>query len=612
MASTLPPDPYLALGVSKDASAATIKTTYRKLVLKCHPDKVTDESLKPQAQEDFHKIQQAYELIGDENKRATYDAEVRLDQLRREKLARTGGAHTSDVKTARYDVRTAAPAGAAFTATGPHRYEKREPTSRTHEDDRYHDGERSSRNYDTYDSYPKYTSSRTARAEKEPARSSRPSTDRTRSERVKTRDKEERRDRAGKYVNVEDGPSSNDEKVKYEKDFLRRSDEDRRHKDDENMRRAAADARRKAEDRRSYEEPKEPRRQNSDDDREFDRQQKLNAQKFDAVRYITRSKVEADIRPSPSRTSSSRDVRVDSYDRSARRERPDTVRRSSARPKDAPLSSGRDSIRDRNKTIPEIVDWGRDEDRMPPSFKHSSSSPADIQVSPRTTPQRSFTESSRDRRQTSPTPIMRRTETAPIGGAHAVPIRSKKATVARPSGLRREESASPPESAYPAVPPARNAPASTKYYYHTPGGGVSLHPEEVGIAGSHRTVLREPDRLRTRSPSPLGRPPMGAHRPEAMRAASSAVPIPSLGRAATFNSSMAGGEERGRSSNLYGELPSDFTKRENARRQTSFDPDDIAYARKYGPEDVKYGRGSGHDREYAPTPGLSRAATYVC
>ncbi|KAF2805135.1 heat shock protein DnaJ, partial [Mytilinidion resinicola] len=73
MDSDLPPDPYAALGVPKNAEAATIKSTYRKLVLKCHPDKVTDESLKLQKQDEFHKIQSAYELIGDEDKRAVYD-----------------------------------------------------------------------------------------------------------------------------------------------------------------------------------------------------------------------------------------------------------------------------------------------------------------------------------------------------------------------------------------------------------------------------------------------------------------------------------------------------------------------------------------------------------
>ncbi|KAF1980762.1 heat shock protein DnaJ, partial [Aulographum hederae CBS 113979] len=73
MDSPLPPDPYSALGVSKTADAATIKKSYRKLVLTCHPDKITDETLKAQKAEDFHKIQQAYEIIGDDDKRQRYD-----------------------------------------------------------------------------------------------------------------------------------------------------------------------------------------------------------------------------------------------------------------------------------------------------------------------------------------------------------------------------------------------------------------------------------------------------------------------------------------------------------------------------------------------------------
>ncbi|KAF1968271.1 heat shock protein DnaJ, partial [Bimuria novae-zelandiae CBS 107.79] len=69
----LPPDPYRALGLPKDVEQSVIKSTYRKLVLKCHPDKVTDVSLKAQKQEEFHKIQQAYELIGEEESRSRYD-----------------------------------------------------------------------------------------------------------------------------------------------------------------------------------------------------------------------------------------------------------------------------------------------------------------------------------------------------------------------------------------------------------------------------------------------------------------------------------------------------------------------------------------------------------
>ncbi|KAF2219814.1 DnaJ domain-containing protein, partial [Elsinoe ampelina] len=67
------PDPYLALGLTKDATSQQIKATYRKLALKFHPDKVTDEALKPAAADNFHKIQTAYETLGDESKRAKHD-----------------------------------------------------------------------------------------------------------------------------------------------------------------------------------------------------------------------------------------------------------------------------------------------------------------------------------------------------------------------------------------------------------------------------------------------------------------------------------------------------------------------------------------------------------
>ena len=59
MGDPLPPDPYLALGVAKDATGAAIKAQYRKLVLKCHPDKIQDETEKQHASDKFHKIQTA-------------------------------------------------------------------------------------------------------------------------------------------------------------------------------------------------------------------------------------------------------------------------------------------------------------------------------------------------------------------------------------------------------------------------------------------------------------------------------------------------------------------------------------------------------------------------
>lgn len=589
MESLLPPDPYRALGLARDADIALIKKTFRKLALSCHPDKVVDESLKLQKQEEFHKINQAYELIGDEASRQRYDDEYKLEQLRSEKLSR-GGAKVSEPTATRYGVRTQAPSGESWTADSARRYEERKP-SRTYDNRTYDDR---SRKHDPYDSYTKpSSSSRTSRDKEVPIKITRVSADRTRSDHKKSRDKEERRERERRFVSVE---SDSDEKARYEAEYRRRSDEARRRDDEEAARRAAAEARRKAEERRSY-------------DDKYDRQRKLSELENDAVRYIHRSRVEAE-RPSPSRTESSRDVRPDYYESRSRRDRPEAPRRSSARPKETTTSSGRE--RDR-KGI-EIVDWGSE--AKIPSFKHSSSSPADLHV-PRATPQRSYTESSRDHRhaETSPTPKMRRSET--------MPTRRTEATVSRPSGLREsvtphDSGASSPE-AYPTVPP----PTSTtkKYYYPTPNGGVRLTADDVDVANGHRTVLREPDQRHTRSPSPLSRPPMGANRPidpstaYTTAAPKVSIPPPPLVRSATMNADpVRATEDRGR--RLYGEVPTEKVRRENRGRQTSFFPDQISYSSKIGPEDIRWsapkGRDTGleRDRDY-PKPMLTRHATYV-
>src|SRR5262245_29520630 len=63
-------DPYEVLGVAKGASAKDIKAAYRKLAKKHHPDQNPDD---PKAKERFAAANQAYEIIGDEGKRAAYD-----------------------------------------------------------------------------------------------------------------------------------------------------------------------------------------------------------------------------------------------------------------------------------------------------------------------------------------------------------------------------------------------------------------------------------------------------------------------------------------------------------------------------------------------------------
>ncbi len=63
-------DPYSVLGVAKNASAKDIKAAFRKLAKKYHPDQNSDD---PKAAERFGEANQAYDIVGDEEKRAQFD-----------------------------------------------------------------------------------------------------------------------------------------------------------------------------------------------------------------------------------------------------------------------------------------------------------------------------------------------------------------------------------------------------------------------------------------------------------------------------------------------------------------------------------------------------------
>ena len=64
-------DFYAALGIKKHATEAEIKKTYRKLSLKWHPNK--NPNNRKEAEDKFKKINKAYSVLSDKDKRRQYD-----------------------------------------------------------------------------------------------------------------------------------------------------------------------------------------------------------------------------------------------------------------------------------------------------------------------------------------------------------------------------------------------------------------------------------------------------------------------------------------------------------------------------------------------------------
>jgi len=65
-------DYYEVLGVPRDADADAIKKAYRKLALKWHPDRHAEDR-REEAEEQFKRVSEAYEVLSDPEKRKPYD-----------------------------------------------------------------------------------------------------------------------------------------------------------------------------------------------------------------------------------------------------------------------------------------------------------------------------------------------------------------------------------------------------------------------------------------------------------------------------------------------------------------------------------------------------------
>ena len=69
---------YQTLGIEPTASPSEIRSAYRKLVLELHPDRNPSK----QAAERFLKVTEAYETLGDSDRRRNYDAILEMDARR--------------------------------------------------------------------------------------------------------------------------------------------------------------------------------------------------------------------------------------------------------------------------------------------------------------------------------------------------------------------------------------------------------------------------------------------------------------------------------------------------------------------------------------------------
>ncbi|KAK4100134.1 DnaJ-domain-containing protein [Parathielavia hyrcaniae] len=247
MTTTLQPDPWKALGVDKHADKSEIRSAYKKLVLKCHPDKVQDPTLKALKADEFQKVQQAYELLNDDAEKTKYEHLLKLQELQRAakvqqdvknspntSVPRSSSKYTYDLHTTPSSTYKTSPSGGKVYAT----YTTNQ--SRSHED------VHSSRSYALYDDGDKQAR-RTASYEK-PSKRDEDRRDRDRDERrrrkededlrlrEKERDREREKERAERREE-EKREARKAEKKRLEKEREREREKDRRREADEKSRR---------------------------------------------------------------------------------------------------------------------------------------------------------------------------------------------------------------------------------------------------------------------------------------------------------------------------------------------------------------------------------------
>lgn len=522
-------DPYAVLSVAKDATLPEIRSAHRKRVLKCHPDKIQDESQRGRAQDEFQQVQQAYELLSDPARRTKYDQKARLADLRRERMDRGESSPYSSPRTSAREYRDGrmyeerAPAETNFFDEEVRFTEEPRPMSRKYDDSRRKakgvDERRRSRG----------TPMSTYHAAKEMARDSAKA---AHSSRAKNRTRERKRDAYEKYERAaafefSDGSDSSEPP-------------------------AYSRAKRSSGSRREYEpssrrsKPKESSRRREvrdyDDDHSDEWESKHDHLHTSARDYILRSRGSVPIEVDSRRASQS-PLRHRGYESAG----PDSRRRRSSRDRARRSNSRSGSY--------EHLDSPRDRDPRVPSMPTMATSPG-LKMSSRPTGQ--FTRSAT---------------------ANAVPSRAKREDSGRSNSALYNmvyNDAEPPRSKlrdrYDSGYSSGNTPEAQ--------AGTPRASTRYKIVTEPETVLVEPDMPSRRQ---RGSTPPRQERPPPTRPPSKPV------RTYTYSPESSGRYESKRppvprsssSRPLFGEV--EYSPRLKGR--------DVKYAREIGPDDVVYTRG---------------------
>ena len=601
MDDPLPQSPYKTLNVPKDATLATIRSAHRKLVLSCHPDKVQDESAKKQKAEQFHQVQQAYEILSDENRRQRYDEKVKLAELRAE-MAEERGSFPSRRPYEYPSPRSGSTS--KFEMRGNTMYETREPPgSRYDEQDMYsatytEARPSMSRKYadDRYNTFSPRKSSGSGRTQEERKKSrayeeeedERRRRDRRerdaeraaetlqRDQRTRRRDKDRRREveskSRGKFeslVEEDDGSDSEVESRYYSKS--KRDSPPKRRSGDEGRKRSGDERKRSGDERRKDRD--EPRRSAKREvsetyDEEIERHESF-------VRdHISRTRDAVETQP---RRPEGRNRAASALD--SRTPPPPVEKRSSGRKNDSRAMSpmGRSG---KDRRSPDIT-----EPRRPSMPGHSSESPKSKSYfggssSSRREAQRSATY------QPSPEvkhPSIRRSETMPLDRTrpgNPVPLKSSNLkNMKAPSDTSDSSSESDSEITEENHPPPRPPPLQrrTTYGMSQEGAAYVVEPE---------TYQSHPKESRRTSERPsLGPRGVSTRVPPVARAMSSAFPSderrPGLGRHESARNTPLKTRDSGRSGELFGEYSPHSPTEDTFRRSPKTSGDDERYARPY-------------------------------